>query len=175
MMTYTEHIPLTQRQPAIEKAITAYMRGLSLEQAAREAKICKVALWREMRRRGYRIRTNAHSDGRNSVYLPGWLLDEHPRLTAQQIANIAGCSRNAVVKRLQKRDEYQPMSKGAPPTSRMSNSTKNRERVLKAVELSKRGLTAGQIGIKVGAPRSTVNGWLTRYRRRGFLWQHSEK
>ena len=159
----------------MEGAITAYMRGSSLERAARDHNICKVALWREMRKRGYRLRTGAHSDGKNSTYLPDWLLDEHPRLTAQQIANVAGCSRNAVVERLQKRGTYKPMRQGAAPTSRMTNSRKNRDRVLRAVELSKRGLTAGQIGIKVGAPRSTVNGWLSRYRRQGFLWQHSDQ
>lgn len=163
------------RKPDMEAAITAYMRGLSFEQAGRKHNVCKVALWREVRKRGYRVRTGAHSDGKNHVYLPDWILDEHPRLTAQQIANIADCSRNAVVERLKKRGTYQPMRQGAAPTSRMTNSTKNRDRVLRAVELSKRGLTAGQIGIKVGAPRSTVNGWLSRYRRQGFLWQNCEQ
>lgn len=163
------------KKPDMEGAITAYMRGSSFEQAARKHHVCKVAIWREMHKRGYRVRTNAHSDGKNSAYLPEWLLDEHPRLTAQQIAHVAGCSRNAVVERLKKRGTYKPMGKGAPPSSRMSNSRKNRDRVLRAVELNKRGLTAGQIGIKVGAPRSTVNGWLSRYRRQGFLWQHIDQ
>ena len=167
----------TTYETAIGRAIGAYVNGASLEEAARTNRISPVTLHHRMRRAGIRTRkpTEANPNGRNSIPITTdqfqRLLDEHPRLTPRQIADIAGISKTCVVKHLKKRGTYQPRPIGSTTAGRWAVSLRNRHRVLKAVQLRERGLTFGQIGIQLNASRRTVQTWLRTYHAGEYLWQ----
>ena len=162
---------------AISRAIGAYLNGQSLEQAARTHRVNPVTLHRRIHESGLRTRTRetAPQTGRNQLPISPDLfdrfLDEHPRLTPRQIANASGVSKTTVVRYLKLRGTYQPRPVGIQDDARWAASLRNRTKVIAAVQLRERGHTLGQIAIRLGVPRSTVNTYLRQYKAGTYLWQ----
>lgn len=167
----------SEYESAIGRAIGAYVNGMSLEQAARANRVSPVTLHRRIRQSGIRTRTpaDARQPGRNRLPIDqqtfDLLLDEHPRLTPRQIADIAGVSKTCVVRHLKRRGTYQPRRVGIQDDTRWASSLRNRHKVLTAVQLRKRGHTYGQIAIRLNVPRSTVGTYLRQYNAGTYLWQ----
>lgn len=161
-----------EHDQAIYRAACEYQDGLSLEASARKHRVQPNTLLYYLRRLGWTVHTKRSYPGRPKTNeIPEALLDEHPRLTARQIADACGVSRTVVRERLIARGTYQPRPPGQQPTTAWANSLRNRARVLRAVELRERGFTQGEIGIQLGVTRSTVNTWLRQYYAGTFLWQ----
>jgi lambda repressor-like predicted transcriptional regulator len=157
---------------ALYRAACEYQNGLSLETSARKHRVNPMTLRSYMKRTGWVIHKDRRYPGKTKTRpIPDKLLDQYPRLTIRQIADACGVSKTTVRDRLIARGDYKPSRQGAQPATRWANSLRNRENVLEAVELAKRGLSGGQIGVKLGVSKATVNGWLRRYRREEFLWQ----
>lgn len=162
-------------ETAVGKAIGAYVAGASLEQAARANRLSPVTLHRRLKQVGIKTRQNPTQSGRNRLPIDkelfDRLLDEHPRLSPREIADVAGVSKTCVVKHLKLRGTYEPRRVGLQDDARWAASLKNRKKVLKAVELRARGYSYGQIAIKLKVPRSTVGTFLRQYESRSYLWQ----
>lgn len=165
----------TTYETAIGRAIGAYINGASLEEAARSNRIHPVTLHNRMKRAGIRTRPDTKPNGRNRLPIDqdtfDQLLDQHPRLTPRQIADLAGISKTCVVKHLKLRGTYQPRPVGSTTAGRWAVSLRNRHRVLQAVALREQGYTHGQIAIRLKTNRRTVQTWLRTHKDRGYLWQ----
>ena len=167
----------TEYETAISRAIGAYVNGASLEVAARSHRVNPTTLHRRIRQSGIRTRTrhNAPQTGRNQLPIDqdkfNRLLDAHPRLTPRQIADAAGVSKTCVVRHLKQRGTYQPRPVGIQDDTRWAASLRNRNNVLRTVELRQRGYTYGQIAIRLNIPRSTVGTYLRQYNQQAYLWQ----
>lgn len=161
-----------EHRTALYRAACAYQDGLSLEAAARQHRVQPNTLRAYMQRSGWVIHTNRYYRGRASCNeIPDEFLDAHPRLTPRQIADACGVAVRTVRRRLRERGNYQPRAVGAQPAARWANSLRNKPLVLEAVAMRSRGCTQGQIAIRLGVPRSTVNSWLQRYAAGDHLWQ----
>lgn len=157
---------------ALYRAACDYQDGESLERSARRNRVNPMTLRYYMKQVGWKIHTDRKYRGpATRVEIPDALLDAYPRSTLREIADAAGVSKTTVRKRLIERGTYTPTRPGVQETTRWANSLRNRTRVLRAVELRERGLTHGQIAIKLGVPRSTVGTYLRLYRSESYLWQ----
>lgn len=172
-MTATKIPPGTpEHRQAIYRAACAYQDGLSLEAAAREHRVNPQTLRRHMLRNGWVIHRDRRYTGRPTTnHIPDALLDAHPRLTPRQIADACGVSLWTVRTRLRERGNYQPRPTGQQPDAAWANSIRNRDRILTAVQLRDRGLTRGQISIRLNTPPGTIATWLRKHDRREYLWQ----
>lgn len=161
-----------EHRQALYLAACDYQNGMSLETAARRHRVHANTLRSYLRREGWRIDTHRHYRGKVTCnQIPEAFLDAHPRLTPREIADACGVNINVVRQRLRERGNYKPRPVGAQPTSRWANSLRNRENVMQAVAMTERGLTQGQVAIRLGVSRSTVGTWLRQYRAGTFLWQ----
>lgn len=168
-----QHRPGTRaHRQATYKAMCAYQEGASIETAAQLHNINARTLRHAIERHGF-LKTT-HKPSPNTTTIPDAILSLHPKLSPQEIADTYGVSRQAVRLRLKLTGSYTPLPRGATPKAQWAASLRNRDQVVKAVDLRNRGLSYGQIGVRLNAPRSTVQTWIVKYHKREYLWQNAE-
>ena len=167
------HRPGTQaHRDAIYKAMCAYQEGASIETAAQLHHVNARTLRHHIERHDF-LKPD-HKPSPNTTTIPDAILSLYPKLSPREIADQYGVSRNAVVRRLQLNGSYTPARRGTNPKAQWANSLRNRDRIIRAVDLRQRGLSYGQIGLRLDAPRSTIRTWIVNYHNHKYLWQQHE-
>lgn len=171
-----QHRPGTRaHKEATYQAMVAYQEGASIDTAAREHRINPETLRRRLHASGFLVAHEGrkHAPKRSVSSRRDIVVRMHldDGASLSDIAAATSMGRTTVRRLLIESGHYAPRKPGSTPRSAWSNSLKNRARILQSVELRNRGLTYGQIAIRVNAPRSTVTRWITNYNNNAYLWQ----
>lgn len=158
------------------RAMVAYQdEGLSIEEAAERYAVSPHVMRDRMRRQSWRIRswreTGKRRHGDSRVIPDAVTLEAASGVPAWVLAQRYGVS----VRRMQEwlrergvngRDRFLTMRARAQADAA-------RERVMRIVELRERGLTHGQIAVRLGYSRGYVTAAYSRYQRGKYLWQRT--
>lgn len=175
-MTPKPHLPGTRAHAeALYKAMCAYQEGLSLEAAAATHRVNPETLRRHMHTAGFLVHPNgrAHGPKRSTTTNPNVLLRMHlDGASLREIGALTGIQSDTIRRRLISTGQYAPQATGMSTRAQWVHHLKPRQRVLRAIELEQRGLSLGQISIRLQTPRSTIQDWLRKYHTKHYLWQH---
>lgn len=171
-----QHRPGTRaHREAIYHAMCAYQDGHSLEAAAAAHHVNPATLRRRLHTAGFQLRANASPRGprRSTTTDPSIVLRMHlDGHSLREIGAATGLQSTTVRQRLLQTGQYAPRPKGTNPRAQWAHHLRARPNILRAVDLEQRGLTLGQISIRLNTPRSTIQTWLANYHNQHYLWQH---
>lgn len=171
----------------VYRAMVAYQEGATIVEAAAAWGVEPWRLNAALHAAGFRVRTPHESrkirgsyTPRSSHYrgeIPEQILRTYPERTADEIAEIVGCSRSLVYKRLREHGLVQRRGDSiarAAEASARKRAYGCRERVERVWRLRERGLTYGQIAYMTREPMGYVTATCWRYRNRRYKWQREE-
>lgn len=178
--------PMTKAE-RVYRAMVAYQEGATIVEAAAAWGVESWRLNAALHAAGFRVRTPHESrkirgsyTPRSSHYrgeIPEQILRTYPERTADEIAEIVGCSRSLVYKRLREHGLVQRRGDSiarAAEASARKRAYGCRERVERVWRLRERGLTYGQIAYMTREPMGYVTATCWRYRNRRYKWQREE-
>lgn len=167
--------------------MVAYQEGATVTEAAEAWGVPYWKLNAALHEAGFRVRSPHESRRLRGAYpprrehfrgeIPAEVLGMYPEKTADEIAEIVGCSRSLVYKRLRehgliaKRGAHVAVAARA---SALKRSLECRARVERVWRMRERGLTYGQIAYLTGEPMGYVTATCWRYRHGHYRWQREE-
>jgi transposase-like protein len=150
----------------------AYQEGATIAAAAQRHHVNADTLRRHITKHGFHKPGHIRSSARTTI--PDAILKLHPKLSPGEIADRFGYTTSSIRWRLQLNGSYTPLPKHHSGRKSWASSLRNRENVLRAVDLRAQGLSYGEIGVRLRKPRSTVQTWIIKYHDQQYLWQNAE-